>query len=439
MVIDVLASVGKAQQADSSSGALEAPSSVSNSLQLDHLNVDAPINDITKAYASKIDSPKPSSKITSSASVKNSEAEGSILPQIMADDHASLILEKKNVKMDRMERNPISVTISMGGRDTLNTNGLGLDGVAMLAESASPVLNVSGLLAKPMVELPFLSFPNPGVGDVENHSSTAADSSYIDTIMSPPLISKSHGEVIPEVGVKPKKKAKKKQRNASPSNIDLDQSTMSVNSKDSSETLKSSTMTEYSEQFVTALSSPNPSRASGPSAYLATAETTNINFETTATVSCPFEKKHLVATKHSKTNSDASACSTPKSAVKGGKKNLQSHSRTDSNSSNTSSSSAHKVPKNPKRSSEKIFRKLKSGDGELQRSQKDNNPNSAAVYLSDFMQWPTLEPVKTPWALVDGRVPNVPSLHSLSKRKKLSNAPIIPAVPLNMQQRRRPS
>lgn len=366
-----------------------------------------------KHLTPKAVTPRADSKITPIVLAKKLEAEESGINPRMGDEIAGSVVKTENLELED------------------------LTATAQLESEPSPVTTAE---AKSIIEHPVISSPKPEISVNDSLKAVAEDKSSVEKTASPAPSSKSQtGGCISEVEVesRPKKKKKKnkdkkKQKRKSNAKSDAGQSTTSLNSLDSCETLKSSFMTEDSEHFVTAHSSPNPSLTSAPSdACLCADDTANFNFNVQVPESSPLENKHPDATMHSQTDSNTSAGSTPKSAVKSGNKSRKTHSKTDSNSSTLSTGSLRKADTKSK-SGEKT-----DAEKDLQGSQKENKPSSPAVNLDDSTQWPTLGPAKAP-TTVDSKQPAVPAPQPLSERKKNPNAPIIPAVPLNMQ-RRRPS
>lgn len=297
---------------------------------------------------------------------------------------------------------------------------------------------------KLMVEQPAVFSPKPDIAETGSQCSFVPENetkSQVERTPAPMPSSKSEPIEVAaglELESKPKKKSTKYKKRKSTTKSDASQSTTSLTSKDSSETLKSSFMTESTEHFVTAQSSPNPSLTSGPSEIcLCAADPNKTNSAGDTIVSSPFENKHQPVIKHSKTDSNASVSSTPKSTFKSGKKQRQNHSKTDSNSSAISTGSVRKVDKKSVKSNENTDEKAKpaAGDKVLRDTQKEN-VSSLAVNPEYSTQWPSLGPTKVPLSsVVDCKLTAPPTL---CERKKNPNGPIIPAVPLNMQ-RRRPS
>jgi hypothetical protein len=420
---------------------------ISNALKVNSPIVDTPkaatpTTATPKRFTPEVVTPKPDPKTKSTASAKNSEAEDSITAQT-GDENAGSFIEDTSLQLDSLDSTSKSVNNSNNADFSIaKAEGLETESFATTAEVVRQVPEVLNVNRKSTFEQPTMPSPKPDISSAEYHKSIVKERSSTENVPSPAVYSNSQtGEVGPEVGVesKPKKKSKKKtQKRKSTSKSDAGQSTISLNSNDSSETLKSSFMTENSEQFVTARSSPNPSHTSGPSdACLCAADTTKVIAEAEAAAPSPMENKRQDATNHSKSDSIASAASTPKSAVKSGKKSRQSHSKTDS-SSTISAGSVRKSEKKSKESCEKTDENAQPAKDDLQRSQKETQPSSPTVNLDDPTQWPTLGSSKAPLT-ADSKSAAAPAIHPLSERKKNPNATIVPAVPLNMQPRRRPS
>ena len=408
------------------------------------LKVEISSADVPKEFTPKFVMPKPSSTAKSIAPAKKLKAEASVASPAIGDENASVTVEMSSLKLDEIQSPGAKFDHSSSRSDALfsNEQGLGWVGLVPITEASIQSSSELNLVAKPVIEEVVISTLKPKADENKNHKSVAEEKAFIETTTSPSVSSKSQGGVNTDVEVdsKPKKKIiKKKQKRRSPFKTDPEHSTLSLNTKESSETLISSFMIENSEHFVTARSSPNPSLTSGPSdACLCPSDRTKVNSAAEANMSKPLEKKYQDAVTDSKSDSNTSAGSTPKSAAKTGKKSL--HSKRDSNTSTVSTSSVRKVDKKSKKSNEKKESRdenVKFGEKNLNQSQKENQSSSPAVNLSDATQWPTLGAGKTP-VLSDGKAPAGPALQPLVDRKKNPNAPIIPAVPLNMQ-RRRPS
>jgi hypothetical protein len=264
---------------------------------------------------------------------------------------------------------------------------------------------------------------------VENNSSTVAASEF--------PTEDFRAEREQKLKSKTRNKKKKSKERKSSAKSDTGKSTTSLNSKDSSETLKSSFMTE-SEHFVTARSSPNPSLTSGHSdACLCTANKPKFNPKSQVQFSSQLEKSATEAINHSTTEANAYAGSTPTSALKSGSRPCPSHSKTDSTSTNVSPGSMRKADNQLKKVGEKAAQTGKPAEKCWLGLQNENFPSTAGVEQYDSLRWPTLGPAKGP-RLFDGKLPAVADLQPLHERKKNSNVPIIPAVPLSLQ-RRRPS
>jgi hypothetical protein len=326
----------------------------------------------------------------------------------------------------------------------VEVESLNLDGLSMNTQDANYIPLV---IAESVTEQPETPSSKPEIAKtVQQNSIVSEDRSkpYIEKSRIPIASSTTEArEVTPGVEEEPKpqkNKGKKKKRKSTPKS-DAGQSTTSLASKDSSETLKSSFMTESTENFVTALSSPNPSLTSGLSeSCVCPADPPKSNLGA-GTMPSLLEDKHQMDVKHSKTDSNASTSSTPTpmSTIKSGKQPRENHSKKGSNSSAVSTGSVRKTDINSTKSGGKTDENAKPASGDLLGdSQKENQPSSPAVNLDDPTQWPSLGPVKTSLSVVDGKPPAVPALQPLAERKKSPNAPIIPVVPLNMQ-RRRPS
>lgn len=378
----------------------------------------------------KTDSPKPASpkvvtpKTDSNTAVivpaKKSEADGSDLRSSLPDEPTKPVVEAKNQESE---------------------------GLASTVHFESDTFPIPIAVPNSGIDLPAIVSLKPDISMNDGHKSGAEEKASLEKASSPAPSSKSQrGEGIPHIETESKSRRKKNKRNKQRDNRDSNaksdagQSTSSLNSKDSSETLKSSFMTDNADHFVTARSSPNPSLTSGPSdACLCADDTATKFFDAQVTVSSPLGIVYQEAAEDSKanTNTNAPAGSTPDSAVKSGKKVRKNHSKTDSNSSTVSTGSVRKAAMKSKKSGDKADENAKPAHQELRGSQKEKQPSSLAVDLDDSTQWPTLGSAKAP-SMVDSKQPTAPAPQPLSERKKNPNAPIIPAVPLNMQ-RRRPS
>jgi hypothetical protein len=302
-----------------------------------------------------------------------------------------------------------------------------------------------------VIEQPAIQSSKPQIPESEIQSlAKSNDALPVAKARTPIATSKSEAsERTTEVEVESKprnKKKKNKKQRKSTGKSDADQSTISLNSMSSSETLKSSFLTESTEHFVTAQSSPNQGLTSGSSETCLCPADTTIKPITIPErpVSSPIENEQFSFVQHSKTDSNASAGSTPKSMpksiVKPGKKQRQNqtHSKTDSNTSTISGGSVRNSDLKSKSAQNTDDNVAPSAGGKNKYdSQKENDLSLPAVNLEDPTQWPSLGPAKSP-LIVDDKPPAVTVLQHLSERKKNPNAPIIPAVPLNLQ-RRRPS
>jgi hypothetical protein len=330
------------------------------------------------------------------------------------------------------------------GSPVVDTKIVDLDGIPNNIQDSNhvPLVVVESVIGQPTTPS-----SNLEISETAQQKSSESDNKtkpHIEQSLTPVASSPFEAsEVTPgvEEESKPQKnKGKKKKRKSTPKS-DAGQSNTSLASKDSSETLKSSFMTESTENFVTALSSPNPSLTSGNwETCLCATNPPKPNIGADTTTSSHLVGKHQVDSKHSKTDSTASTGSTPtpKSTVKSNKKPRETHSKKGSNSSTISTCSVRKTDMKSTNSEDKTYENAKPVTGDnLSGSQKENQPSSLAVNLEDPTQWPSLGPAKTS-SIVDGKPLAVTVLQPLTERKKNPNAPIIPVVPLNMQ-RRRPS
>jgi hypothetical protein len=394
-----------------------------------------------KVETAKADAPMADFKITAIVAAKKFKADDLVMSTPMTDgDLGSPNTEAKNLKSEGHDSH-IYDTDHHPDPTIVNAKKLELESHETNTKHASQTFEVSIAEAQHNIEQPATIFPKPGITETDGHKlAVREDKSYVKKTSVPMASLKSQtGEVLAEAEVesKPKKKASKKKRKST-TKSDAGQSTASLNSKDSSETLKSSFMTESTEYFITARSSPNPSLASRPSdTCLCADDTTKFNPDIEASVSSPLENKHQEVVKHSKADSNASAGSTPKSTLKSGKRSYQNHSKTDSNSSTMSTGSVCKADQKSNKSGEKTGENAKPAEKNLNGAQNENRSSSPAVNLDDSTQWPILGPTKAP-LMVDCKPPAVPTLQPLGERKKNTSVPIVPAVPLNML-RRRPS
>ena len=332
-------------------------------------------------------------------------------------------------------------TVNSGHSPVVEEKYVDIDAFEMNAQGVNYFLDTPFVMAKSVIEQPATPTSKPEIAEtVQQNTFPSEDVSGRRMENSPALIGSSTAEpreIAPgfEEEPKPQKnKGKKKKRKSTPKS-DAGKSTPSLASKDSSETLKSSFMAESTENFVSALSSPNPSVTTEP------LESCPCFTDSRKSIPGVYTTIHQMDTKSSKTNSNASAGSTPtsKSTVKTGKQPRENHSKKGSNSSIVSTGSVRNADMKPAKSGGKKDGSVKPATEDFHDPRKENLPSSPTVNLEDNTQWPSLGTVKTSLALTDGKPHSVPVLQPLIERKKNPNAPIIPVVPLNMQQRRRPS
>lgn len=354
------------------------------------------------------------------------------------DEKASSIAEPKQLDS---ENSTTKATTDEGkvGFLVSGVEGLGSDTPATNAKIASQVLEIPTLKVNPTVESPIVSTKPT----IEVPQLAAKDDSAVEKALPAICPSKFEASEITarlDIESEPKKKnnnsgSKKNKKRKPAAKSDASHSSNSIASKDSSETLKSFFMTESTEHFVTAQSSPSPSLTSGPSeSCVCTDDPSKSIAAGDTTISSSPENKQQPIIKHSKSDSNATVVSTPQSTIKSQRR--QAHSKNNSSSSTSSTGSVRKTDQKSPQLGKKVDKNSNPEGKELSYLQEGSQPSSPAVNFEDSMQWPALAPSKTPF--IDGKPPAVPTIQPLIERKKNPNAPIVPAVPLNMQ-RRRPS
>lgn len=355
------------------------------------------------------------------------------------DENSSSIAEPKKLGSEssatKTTNDEEKVTCLLNG-----VEGLGLDIPATTSKDATQAPEVPMLEVKPTVGQPGTAFPKPKIEVTAEQDDSAVEEDF-------PALDDSKSEAIDilvglDVESKPKKKynnsgSRKNKKRKSAAKSDAGQSSSSIASKDSSETIKSFFMAEGTEHFVTAQSSPNPSLTSGFSdTCVCSDDPTKSIAAGGTTIPSVFENNQQPFSKHSKSDSNVTFRSIPQPNIQLSNKQHQVHSKNNSSSSASSIGSVRMTNRNSPQNYKANENLKPEGKASNDLHKEKSQPSSPAVDFEDSMQWPALAPPKTP--INDSKAPTVPAIQPLSEHKKNLNSPIVPVVPLNMQ-RRRPS